>query len=129
MKKLLCICLLALGFSACQTNPKETQNIVTPTPNGVPAAQSATPSGPVQQNVTAGERPANNPAHGQPFHDCSIPVGAPLNAKNTTAPASQAPVAAPVPQQVPAGNKEVKLNPPHGQPGHDCKVSVGAPLS
>ncbi|WP_449436007.1 hypothetical protein [Pedobacter steynii] len=81
MKKLLYICLLAFGFSACQTSPKDTQNIVTPTPNGVPSAQSATPSGPAQQNATAGERPANNPAHGQPFHDCSIPVGAPLNAK------------------------------------------------
>lgn len=131
MKKLLYICFLAFSFSACQTKPKETQNIVTPTPNGVPTAQPATPSGPVQQNAATGERPANNPAHGQPFHDCSIPVGAPLNAKNTATPTAQTPVATPaaVQKQTPASNKEVKLNPPHGQPGHDCKISVGAPLT
>lgn len=129
MKKILYICFLAFGFSACQTSPKETQNIVTPTPNGVPSAQSTTTSVPAQQSAATGERPANNPAHGQPFHDCSIPVGAPLNAKNTTVPAVQAPVAAPAQQQAPATDKEVKLNPPHGQPGHDCKVSVGAPLT
>ena len=61
-----------------------------------------------------------NPAHGQPGHDCAIPVGQPLpssvgvnvpNVNNTAAP------------------KTVKLNPPHGQPGHDCAVPVGDPLN
>jgi len=132
LKKILYICSLAIAFSACQSSPKETQNIVTPTPNGVPTSTSAAPSTAVQQSAASGERPANNPAHGQPFHDCALPVGAPLNAKNTATPAAQAPVAAPaVQQQAPTTNtnKEVKLNPPHGQPGHDCKVSVGAPLT
>lgn len=128
MKKILYICSLAIAFSACQSSPKETQNIVTPTPNGVPAVQPAAPSTAVQQSTASGERPANNPAHGQPFHDCALPVGAPLNAKNTT---TQTPVVTPTAtqQQAPATNREVKLNPPHGQPGHDCKVSVGAPLT
>lgn len=57
-----------------------------------------------------------NPPHGQPGHDCSIAVGAPLNAK-TSAPA---PAAAPLPT--------TKLNPPHGQPGHRCEIPVGQPL-
>ena len=29
--------------------------------------------------VNGGDTPAKNPAHGQPGHDCSIPVGADLN--------------------------------------------------
>lgn len=57
-----------------------------------------------------------NPAHGQPGHDCAIPVGAPLKS-NTTA-------SGPAPS---AGG--VLLNPAHGQPGHDCALPVGAPLN
>jgi hypothetical protein len=89
-----------------------------------------------------------NPAHGQPGHDCSIAVGAPLNGAKTgqkpinvntqtvstgqtTAPAG---IAAPTPGaaatspnfSLPTGN--VKVNPAHGKPGHDCAVAVGAPL-
>lgn len=51
--------------------------------------------------------PLLNPPHGQPGHDCSIPVGSPLKAQAQTKPV---------------------LNPPHGEPGHDCSVAVGAPL-
>lgn len=80
-----------------------------------------------QNNAPAQPAPANNnaqaalnPPHGQPGHDCGIPVGAPLNsaAPNNTQP--QAPSQA---------NDAVALNPPHGQPGHDCGVPVGAPLN
>lgn len=52
-----------------------------------------------------------NPEHGQPGHDCSLPVGAPFK-----------PVASPV--NTPANG----LNPEHGMPGHDCSLPVGAPL-
>lgn len=62
-----------------------------------------------------------NPPHGEPGHDCAIPVGAPLNSKPSAA--ATAPAANPA--AVPAN---AKLNPPHGQPGHDCAVPVGAPL-
>lgn len=30
--------------------------------------------------VEVNQRPETNPPHGQPFHDCNIPVGAPLTA-------------------------------------------------
>ncbi len=75
-----------------------------------------------------------NPPHGQPGHDCAIPVGEPLN--------GQAPSSAPInveqtaPQTIspiqlskPQAPSSVKLNPPHGEPGHDCAVQVGAPLN
>lgn len=76
---------------------------------------------PVNVDAKTGEATVKlNPAHGQPGHDCAIPVGQPLpssvgvnvpNVNNTAAP------------------KTVKLNPPHGQPGHDCAVPVGDPLN
>lgn len=57
------------------------------------------------------DMPTVNPAHGQPYHDCSIAVGAPLAG-----------------QEGPAASS-AKLNPAHGQPGHRCDIAVGAPLS
>ena len=39
-----------------------------------------------------------NPAHGQPGHDCALPVGAPLNASTTP---TVAPAPAPVPTPAP----------------------------
>ncbi|MGR3810828.1 hypothetical protein [Jiulongibacter sp. NS-SX5] len=78
----------------------------------VPTSQSvnvpATASQPVTQpNFNVDPNVKLNPAHGQPGHDCSVAVGAPL------------------PQ---AASANVKINPAHGQPGHDCSVAVGAPL-
>lgn len=81
-----------------------------------------------------------NPEHGQPGHDCALPVGSPLNnsaAQNTGAPqinlaphpgstvepTTAAPAAPATPQPVAAG-----MNPAHGEPGHDCAIAVGAPL-
>ncbi|MFO8054173.1 MAG: hypothetical protein R6U19_03305 [Bacteroidales bacterium] len=71
-----------------------------------------------------------NPPHGEPFHRCEIPVGAPLN----SAPPSTEPVhpveaetaAQPSPEQ---NDAEVMLNPPHGEPFHRCEIPVGAPLN
>lgn len=123
MRSTLSICFLVLALSACNTSPQKSQNVINPTPAGVPSAQS----------VPASERPTHNPAHGQPYHDCALAVGAPLNAVNpapapvNAAPANNTPVVteeAAVPAQ-----KGVKLNPEHGQPGHSCSVAVGAPLS
>ncbi|WP_316746968.1 hypothetical protein [Pedobacter gandavensis] len=129
MKRILYISCFVLALSACNSEPKQSQNVITPTPGGLPTA------GPV---TASGEKPANNPAHGQPFHDCALPVGAPLNAQTAT-PANGSAPAAPVvvPQtapvtaepKVPANQKEAKLNPAHGLPGHDCALPVGAPLS
>jgi hypothetical protein len=77
-----------------------------------------------------------NPPHGQPGHDCAIPVGEPLNGQapssapiniEQAAPQTTAPSIQLSKPQAPAPSS-VRLNPPHGQPGHDCAVQVGAPL-
>lgn len=131
MKRILYISCIAVALSACNSSPKQTQSVITPTPAGLPSA-----SAPV---AATGEKPTHNPAHGQPYHDCAIAVGAPLNAKNNAAapatpapaPVTTTPVNAPAvtAPSVPANQKEVRLNPAHGQPGHSCAIAVGAPLS
>ena len=131
MKRILYISCIVVAFSACNSSPKQTQSVITPTPAGLPSA-----SAPV---AATGKKPTHNPAHGQPYHDCAIAVGAPLNAKNN-APVTAVPVPAPVTASpatapavtapsVPANQKEVRLNPAHGQPGHSCAIAVGAPLT
>lgn len=99
-------CSLPVGaplnsVSSVQSEPVNQQS-TTLTNNGqlAPVTQ---PNFRVDQNVVL------NPAHGQPGHDCSVAVGAPLPSGNTT-------------------SSNVKINPAHGQPGHDCSVAVGAPL-
>jgi hypothetical protein len=126
MKRILYISCVVLALSACNSSPKQTQSVITPTPAGLPSA-----SAPV---AATGEKPANNPAHGQPYHDCALPVGAPLNAKNNAPAAQGTPVSvttspATTPTSVPKNQKEVRLNPAHGQPGHSCAIAVGAPLT
>ncbi len=93
-----------------------------------------------------------NPPHGEPFHRCDIPVGAPLNSPpaNTprptisNSPAATAPNIANNPTAPTIENarrlnssqsgstastqNSGKLNPPHGQPGHRCEIPVGSPL-
>jgi len=74
-----------------------------------------------------------NPEHGKPGHQCSIPVGAPLDPLNSV-PAAQGnaamqkilsvpiqPSFEPIPTEGP--------NPAHGKPGHRCDIAVGAPLN
>jgi hypothetical protein len=133
MKRILYISCIVVALSACNSSPKQTQSVITPTPAGLPSASAPAPV------AATGEKPTHNPAHGQPYHDCAIAVGAPLNAKNN-APATAAPSPTPVtaspvnapavtPPSVPANQKEVRLNPAHGQPGHSCAIAVGAPLS
>ena len=123
MNKILVIGLMAFVFSSCQSESGKKENLITPTPNGVTTTS----------NTPAGERPTVNPAHGQPFHDCALPVGAALAASDVpaqpeaaTAPAVSQPE---VQQQTAPMQQEVKLNPAHGAPGHNCALPVGAPLS
>ena len=78
-----------------------------------------------------------NPAHGQPGHDCSIAVGAPLNKTATASkPVTSNPISTqvnPTPITLPGANNTSassgKLNPAHGQPGHRCDIAVGQPLN
>ncbi|MDR6463994.1 hypothetical protein [Chryseobacterium sediminis] len=48
--------------------PQPAQNIVQTTPAPAPATQ----------NLAMGEKPKLNPAHGEPWHSCSLKVGDPL---------------------------------------------------
>lgn len=95
-----------------------------------------------------------NPPHGQPYHRCDIPVGAPLNSPPASTARetlnNQVQVAAPnsansptaptvenarrlnpsQAQNTATATKEGKprLNPAHGQPYHRCDIPVGSPL-
>lgn len=125
MNKMLVIGLMALAFTSCQSESGKKENVIIPTPNGVPSASSA--------STPSGQRPATNPEHGQPFHDCALPVGAAFATENS--PAQSKAMSAPVnlqpevQQQAAPAPKEVKLNPAHGAPGHRCEIAVGAPLT
>lgn len=89
MKQILFIFLMAFVVSACQSTPENKVNTNTP---------------------SSSEIPTHNPAHGEPYHDCSIAVGAPL-------------------VKQPAPTKEITRNPEHGMPGHRCDIPVGEPLT
>ena len=101
-------------------------------PGATPAAGPVTvASQPVSTPVALSGKPAAglNPAHGQPGHDCAVPVGAPLNSKGAAAKTSVSPAIAPAVTPVSAPTAVAPgTNPPHGQPGHDCAIAVGAPL-
>lgn len=99
MKQVLSIAALALFMLSCQSQSAKNENANFPSS---------------EVTNSAGDMPTHNPAHGQPFHDCSLAVGAPLVAKEPAAGSD---------------GKEVKLNPAHGQPGHRCDIAVGAPLT
>lgn len=79
---------------------------------------------PTSTSTSTGGDVALNPPHGQPGHDCAVPVGAPLSGggSSTTTPALNKTNS--VPPTI-TGNG---INPPHGQPGHKCEVKVGDPL-
>lgn len=50
--------------------PQSAQNVVQTAPAPAPA--------PAAQNLAMGEKPKLNPAHGEPWHSCSLKVGDPL---------------------------------------------------
>ena len=100
---------------------------------------------------TPREKPALNPAHGEPYHRCEIPVGAPIDSApqqnaapqvpspqmqtsttnfntNPISPSMSGPVATPVSEPQATGPKPA-LNPAHGEPHHRCDLQVGAPLT
>ena len=93
-------------------------------------------------NSSSSARPALNPEHGQPYHRCEIPVGAPIDSAPQQNSASQqnttgnsfntnpiSPSLAPsAPAAVQATGSKPALNPAHGEPHHRCDIEVGAPL-
>jgi hypothetical protein len=95
-------------------------------------------------NFSPGQK--TNPAHGQPGHQCGIPVGAALTASNTAnaapetanldlqnlgkqSPLLNLPKAGVASNNALASVSTTGLNPAHGQPGHRCDIAVGAPLT
>lgn len=156
----------AVVFLSCDkksSSAEETQEVtVSASENGLEDTISAKASADivaVDQNFTPSEvpiaapfpagisestgKPALNPAHGQPYHQCEIAVGAPLNGAPQLNPAPQAVVpklnsantsintnpVAPSPFPAKATGSKPALNPAHGQPHHRCDIEVGAPLS
>lgn len=79
---------------------------------------------PTSTSISTGGDVALNPPHGQPGHDCKVPVGAPLSGggSSTTTPALNKT------NSVPPTITGKGINPPHGQPGHRCEIKVGDPL-
>lgn len=92
------------------------------------------------------EKPALNPEHGQPYHRCEIPVGAPIDSAPSqsaapqvmpqqnasgnnfdTRPISPSVSSSPTPMQ--ASGPKPANNPAHGEPHHRCDLAVGAPLT
>jgi len=126
--------LLALvAFSSCNSEPKNAQTVVTPTPTGVQGLQKV-----AAPTATAPATLIFNPPHGEAGHTCALAVGAPLNStpsvQQSQTPAGQnatTPQAVQVSQPVAAiqNTKGEKLNPAHGEPNHRCDIPVGAPLN
>lgn len=89
------------------------------------ALENAAPNSTSTNNAANNSGGAVNPPHGQPGHDCTIPVGAPLNAAGG---GTNATPAINKTNAVPASISGNGVNPPHGQPGHRCDIKVGDPL-
>lgn len=121
MKKLLVIFSLAFAVTACQSNANKTETANDPTKNPLPTN--------IIEGTQSGQRPTHNPPHGQPFHDCALPDGAPFPTNNASQPKTTELPQPKVEMQQPAASESVKLNPAHGQPGHKCELPVGAPLT
>ncbi|MGM0931914.1 MAG: hypothetical protein ACQEWD_00555 [Bacteroidota bacterium] len=113
-KILLSILVVSLGlFTACKDEEKTTE-----TSRETPSVNSTTQ----ESSASSSEAPELNPKHGEPFHRCDIPVGAPLDQAASTQQntSTQSPVR--------LKSSTPKINPPHGEPGHSCSIPVGAPL-
>ncbi len=84
---------------------------------------------PLNTNADGSNAVRINPPHGEPGHDCAVPVGNPLpSAGGGSSSPTITPTITPT-VNTPKTNSSVKLNPPHGEPGHDCAVPVGNPLN
>ncbi|MGY5849230.1 hypothetical protein [Salegentibacter sp. F14] len=112
-KILLSILVVSLSlFTSCKEQEENSESTTTPNVNST-----------TQENSTnASQAPDLNPRHGEPYHRCDLPVGAPLEQAGTTQQntSTQSPVR--------LRSSTPKINPPHGEPGHSCSIPVGAPL-
>lgn len=127
--------VLILSLAACNSKKSETAQEFATTPNGIADLQNS--SVPAPTNNASGNL-LTNPEHGQPGHDCSLAVGAPLKKPTTSVSdnnealnSEAAQLEKPAVSNKPASEdpKVQKMNPAHGQPNHRCDIAVGAPLS
>lgn len=127
--------------SAVSTSMNDSSNVAVANADGELASADGTS---VASNASS-DKPVLNPEHGQPYHRCEIPVGAPID---SAPPQNAAPQV--VPQQSAANNSfntnpispslapssspaqaigpKPANNPAHGEPHHRCDLEVGAPL-
>lgn len=146
MKKILYFFVVAIAVSACNASsdngnkmPEISSALLENYKPDTNKPVSLVPDSvlPMQPTIGATTGAKLNPAHGQPGHDCSIAVGAPLNKTAAASkPVTTNPVSTPVstnPITLPGANNtnasSGKLNPAHGQPGHRCDIAVGQPLN
>ncbi|HSI89487.1 MAG TPA: hypothetical protein VK927_00150 [Adhaeribacter sp.] len=135
-----CLAACSENNSTTNTETAKLEDIATPaSPDLAPVTSSTDPAVPAPALPSGPVNPASsgakmNPPHGEPGHDCAVPVGAPLTGASagTSTPPANFPKADVSVQSAPTlpSNTQVAagMNPPHGQPGHDCAVPVGAPL-
>ena len=120
-KILLSVLVISLGlFTSCKDEEKtaetdnETENV------------SSTNQ---ESSTETSEAPELNPKHGEPFHRCDIPEGAPLDQAASTQQNTNTPsTSTESPVRVKGSSSSTNVNPPHGEPGHTCSVPVGAPI-
>jgi len=131
--------LLLLGFVITSCSKKQENNNNSEQSATTTSSQDHTVTDATTENSTPTNAVALNPEHGQPGHNCDIPVGQPLNSVPQQAPA-------PVTSQslgfntnpnaqsfsAPSNSGQIgskpALNPPHGEPYHNCDIQVGQPL-
>lgn len=140
-----------------EASSKETTEVTAPVNDSANAADpiSANAELVAQDGTTAiaanspSDKPALNPEHGQPYHRCEIPVGAPIDSApqqnaapqvipqqsasnnnfNTNPISPSLSPAAPSSSPVQATGPKPAKNPAHGEPHHRCDLEVGAPLT
>jgi hypothetical protein len=71
-------CDIAVG-APLNSAPAPKPQTATPQTQTPPPPVQVTQPAPQVQSAPTGKAPEKNPAHGQPFHRCDIPVGAPLD--------------------------------------------------
>lgn len=130
-----------LVFTSCnsdeagKTDTENSMETVNDKPRDMPninGSTNNTPTNGAGNSTMQNPTPTNNgsanlnPPHGEPGHDCAVPVGQPLSSNAGGAPTMPTMT---TPVNTPNSNNATNLNPPHGQPGHDCAIAVGDPLN
>lgn len=127
------------GSDSLQLQNQHDSTVVSPDASTGTAEPATTATTTIADN-----KPALNPEHGQPYHRCDIPVGAPIDsappahvapqvvqqpAPQSSSNFNTAPIAPSLNAAAPASGAKPALNPPHGEPHHRCDLQVGAPLT